>query len=88
MLRYVILCYPPRLGKLDLESGGAVAAVCLEEGLCVNLGLKQHMRQKYVRVMYSISIKMAVEDTAGNNMEQLIILETVGEQLGPFENIG
>ena len=68
MLRYVILCYPPRLGKLDLESGGAVAAVCLEEGLCVNLGLKQHMRQKYVRVMYSISIKMAVEDTAGNNM--------------------
>ena len=33
LLCYVILCYPPSLGKLDLESGGAVAAVfCLEEG--------------------------------------------------------
>ena len=49
MLRYVILCYPPRLGKLDLESGGAVAAVCLEEGLCENLRLKQHMRQRVAR---------------------------------------
>ena len=48
-LCYVILCYPPRLGKLDLESGGTVAAVCLGEGLCENLRLKQHMRQRVAR---------------------------------------